>query len=136
MAELDKIPQKQSVEIETVKLDEQTLKELVDINNDITTLVNRFGEIYLRKKEIHSELESLDSLLVTFEDEFKAKNAQMREMADSLDEKYPQNRINIQDGTVTYQPGAPTRKQIQQQQQQQSAQRGSSVSNDMKVVKG
>jgi hypothetical protein len=47
-----------------------------------------------------------------------------------LDEKYPQGRINLQDGTIQYQPGAPTRKQQaeQQAQQQQS-------SNGVKVVK-
>ena len=36
---------------------------------------------------------------------------------DAIDEKYPQGRINMQDGTITYQPGAPTRKQVAEQQQ-------------------
>jgi len=134
MSELDKIPQKQTVELETVKLEDEVLKELIELNGEITSLVNRFGEIYLRKKDLNSELESLDTLLVTFEDEFKAKNAQMRDIIDSLDDKYPQNRINLQEGTVTYQPGAPTRKQVQQQQQQ-SPQRVSSAPAGMKVVK-
>jgi len=135
MSELDKIPQKQTVELETVKLEDEALKELIELNNDITSLVNRFGEIYLRKKDLNTELESLDTLLVTFEDEFKAKNAHMRDLVDSLDDKYPQNRINIQEGTITYQPGAPTRKQVQQQQQQQSSQRVTSAPAGMKVVK-
>jgi hypothetical protein len=46
-----------------------------------------------------------------------------------LDDKYPQSRLNLQDGTIQYQPGAPTRKQqAEQQAQQQSA-------GAMKVVK-
>ena len=60
MAELDKIPQKQSIEIETVKIDEDTYKSIQDLNSEIGQFVGRFGEIYLRKKEIQEELIRLD----------------------------------------------------------------------------
>lgn len=133
MAGLDNIPQKQSVEIETVKLDESIFNEIKDVNTDINSLVSRFGEIFLRKKELALEIESLERLTETLEDEFKAKNAQLRDVIDSLDEKYPQGRINMQDATITYQPGAPTRKQLQSQQQQ--PQQPTSAPNGMKVVK-
>ena len=130
MAGLDNIPTKQTVEIETVKLDETLLKEITDLNAELNGIVSRFGEIFLRRKDIHTELESLDKMTESFEDEFKAKNSQMRDILDSLDDKYPQGRLNLQDGTITFQPGAPSRKQLQQPSQQVS-----SASSGMKVVK-
>ena len=130
MAGLDNIPTKQTVEIETVKLDETLLKEITDLNAELNGIVSRFGEIFLRRKDIHTELESLDKMTESFEDEFKAKNSQMRDILDSLDDKYPQGRLNLQDGTITFQPAAPSRKQLQQPPQQVS-----SASSGMKVVK-
>ena len=51
---------------------------------------------------------------------------------EEIDEKYPQGRINIADGTVQYQPGAPTRKQ---QEEMQAQERQQAQSSDFKVVK-
>ena len=130
MAELDKIPQKQAVEIETVKLEDSVLQNVTEVNNQIANIVSRFGEIYIRRNELQADLKRLDDLQIQFDDEFKAKNDELRELLDALDDKYPQGRINLQDGTITYQPGAPSRKQVAEQQKQQSAN-----SNDMKVVK-
>jgi hypothetical protein len=119
MAELDKIPQKQSIEIETVKIDEDTYKSIQDLNSEIGQFVGRFGEIYLRKKEIQEELIRLDDILEQSDEEFKGLNLQLKDMMDALDEQYPQGRLNMKEGTIQYQPGAPTRKQLMEQQQQQ-----------------
>jgi len=59
-------------------------------------------------------------------------NLQLKQIIDELDEKFPQGRINMQDGTIQYQPGAPTRKQVEQQQQEAQNQPAGS---GMKVVK-
>jgi hypothetical protein len=115
MAELDKIPQKQAVEIETVKMEDSVLKNVTELNNQVANIISRFGEIYIRRNELQADLKRLDELQIQFDDEFKAKNDELREVLDALDDKYPQGRINLQDGTITYQPGAPSRKQIQQQ---------------------
>jgi predicted nuclease with TOPRIM domain len=122
MAELDKIPQKQSVEIAVVKLDEQVLNPIVELNQKSNALVSDFGQIHIRKKEINEELIRLDDILEKAEDEFKLTQVQLRELLDELDEMYPQGRLNLQDGTVQYQPGAPTRKEQAAQQQQQTQQ--------------
>lgn len=116
MAELDSIPQKQTIEIETVKIDEDVFKSIQDLNSEIGNYVARFGEIYLRKKEMEEELIRLDDMLEKSEDDFKSLNLQLKEMIENLDEQYPQGRINFQDGTIQYQPGAPTRKQMAEQQ--------------------
>jgi hypothetical protein len=116
MAGLDNIPQKQNVEIEMVKLDEPTLNTLNELNSNIAGIVSRFGEIYIRRNEISDELKKLDELQIQFDSDFKIKNSELMEFIDALDEKYPQGRINLQDGTIQYQPGAPSRKQLAQQQ--------------------
>ena len=130
MAGLDNIPQQQQITIETAKIEADALQSITDINQKIQNLIIEFGQIHIRKKEINEELVRMDDFLEKGEDEFKMLNTELREVIDALDEKYPQGRINLQDGTIQYQPGAPTRKQQaeQQAQQQQS-------SNGVKVVK-
>jgi len=131
MAELDNIPQKQTIEIEIAKLDESVVKTITELNQKSNTLIADFGSIYIRKKEIAEELEKLDAILEDAEAQFKSVNAELKEIVDALDEKYPQGRINLQEGMIQYQPGALTRKQLAEQQTQQVKQPASS----MKVVK-
>ena len=128
MAGLDNIPQKTTVEIEVVKLDEDILKIITELNQKSAGIINEFGQIYIRKDEIHEELMRLEEFLLTGKDEFKATNLQLKEVIDALDDKYPQGRINLKDGTIQYQPGAPTRRQLAEQQAQPSQ-------DGMKVVK-
>ena len=128
MAGLDNIPQKTTVEIEVVKLDENILKTITELNQKSANIISEFGQIYIRKDEIHEELMRLEEFLVTGKYEFKATNLQLKEVIDALDDKYPQGRINLKDGTIQYQPGAPTRRQLAEQQAQPSQ-------DGMKVVK-
>jgi hypothetical protein len=138
MAELDKIPtidensnvQTQSVEIAVAKLPEDSIEKINNLNIKLNNLISSFGQIYIRKREIQDELIKLDEILETGEDEFKSTNLQLKEVIDALDEKFPQGRINMQDGTIQYQPSAPTRKQVEQQQLEAQNQ-----STGMKVVK-
>ena len=131
MAELDKIPQKQSIEIESVKLDEGVLKSITELNQKAAAIIQDFGKIYVRKKEIELDIISMDEFLVQGQEELAATNKELRDIIDALDEQYPQGRINIQDGTIQYQPGALTRKQLAEQQTQQAQQ----AAGGMKVVK-
>jgi hypothetical protein len=131
MAELDNIPQKQTIEIETVKLDESVVKAITELNQKSNAMVSDFGSIYLRKKEIAEELIKLDSILEDSEAQFKSINAELKEIVDALDDKYPQGRINLQEGMIQYQPGALSRKQLAEQQAKQAQQSASG----MKVVK-
>jgi hypothetical protein len=132
MAELDKIPQKQSIEIELVKLDEKVLESITELNQKAAGIIQEFGKVYVRKKEIELDIISMDDFLVQGQEELAATNKELRDILDALDEQYPQGRVNIQDGTIQYQPGAPTRKQQAEQQAQQAQQPASS---GMKVVK-
>jgi hypothetical protein len=140
MAGLDNIPtteenngvQKQSVKIAIEKLPEDSIEKINNLNIKLNNLISSFGQIYIRKREIQDELIKLDEILETGEDEFKSTNLQLKEVIDELDEKFPQGRINMQDGTIQYQPGAPTRKQVEQQQLEAQNQPAGS---GMKVVK-
>ena len=116
MAELDNVPQTQSIEIAKVKVEESLLNNITELNNQLGAIINEFGQIYIRKKEISEELIRLDEILERAEDDFKLTNNKLKEALDELDEKYPQGRLNLQDGTIQYQPGAPTRKQLAEQQ--------------------
>ena len=122
MAELDNIPEVQSIEIATAKLEESVLKEIQDLNQRANLLISDFGQIYLRKKQIADELVRLDEILEKAEADYQVTQTKLNEIGDEIDEKYPQGRINIQEGTVQYQPGAPTRKQLAEQQAQQATQ--------------
>ena len=115
MGELDNIPTQQQITIESAKLDEDTLKNITEINQRVNGFLMDFGSMHIRKKEISEELIRIDEMLEKTEDMFKAANKQMKDLMDTLDEKYPQGRINLQDGTIQYQPGAPTRKQMEEQ---------------------
>ncbi len=121
MAELDKVPQTQTVEVATVKLDEEILQKVQELTQKTNLIISDFGQIYIRKKELKEESERLDSILEKAEVEFKDANAELRNLFDEIDEKYPQARLNVADGTVQYQPGAPTRKQLAEQQSQQQS---------------
>jgi vancomycin resistance protein YoaR len=119
MGELDNIPTQQQITIETAKLDEETLKSITESNQKINNYLMDFGSMHIRKKEISEELIRIDEALEKTEDMFKAANRQIKELMDAIDEKYPQGRINLQDGSVQYQPGAPTRKQLEEQRMAQ-----------------
>jgi predicted nuclease with TOPRIM domain len=120
MSELDNIPTQQQITIETAKLEEETLKNITEINQRINNFLMDFGSMHIRKKEISEELIRIEEALDKTEDMFKAANKQIRELMDAIDEKYPQGRINLQEGSVQYQPGAPTRKQLEEQRMAQS----------------
>jgi hypothetical protein len=135
MAGLDNVPQQQQITIETAKIDTETMKSINDLNQKIQTLIVEFGQIHIRKKEMADEIVRMDDFLERGEDEFKVLNSQLKDIIDALDEKYPQGRINAQDGTIQYQPGAPTRKQVAEMQRQQQESTMPDGSMGMKVVK-
>ena len=78
MAELDSIPQKQTIEIETVKLDENLYNTILELQQKSNLYIADFGQIYVRKKEIENELLRLNELTERTEDEFKATNQQLK----------------------------------------------------------
>lgn len=102
---LENTPVKNSIELETVKLDESTFTEIMELNQLITNTLTGLGEVHVRKNEISDDLIKLDNLKTKLEDEFKENSLSLKKKLDKLNEKYPGGRINFQDGTIQYQPG-------------------------------
>lgn len=113
------VPQIQNVEVATAKLDEDVIKQIQELNQKSSLLIQEFGGIYIRKQQIQEEMIRMDEFLEKANNDYKMYQQQLNEIGEQIDEKYPQGRINIQDGTVQYQPGAPTRKQLAEQQANQ-----------------
>lgn len=122
MAELDNIPQQQQITIEQVKIEDATIEKLKAFNNRQGALLSDIGSIHIRKKELVATLEELDKILEKAEDEFRVISSELKDELEALDDKYPQARINLQEGFLQYQPGAPSRKQLEQEQNQQAQQ--------------
>jgi hypothetical protein len=130
MAELDKVPSQNQITIETVKIDDDLFNKIKELSTQNQNIVAQTGQMYLRKMEIQQELESIEDALEQNQNDFKLNTSKMSKIGESIDDEYPQARIDIQNGTIQYQPGAPTRKQMAEQAQQQSQPQDS-----MRVVK-
>lgn len=94
----------QKIELVTVQLTEDTLTSLREGNGEIQNLVNAFGQIYLRRKELEEELVKLDEGLERAEVDFKSKNDDMRAIVAELEKDYPRGQIDLKEGTITWNP--------------------------------
>ncbi len=104
---------KKQIELLTIELGEDTIGSIKEKNAKINDIVNAFGQIYLRKKELNEELEKLETTLAQAEDDFKETNDSLREELSALDKEYPRGQINLQEGTLTYNPAV--KEQLEQQ---------------------
>tara|TARA_B110000238_G_scaffold40120_1_gene42674 strand:+ start:171 stop:518 length:348 start_codon:yes stop_codon:yes gene_type:complete len=94
----------QKIELVTRTLDESVLTPIKEENDAISQLVNVFGQIYLRRKELEDELVKLDDGLEKAEADFKEKNESLRAKVGELEKEYPRGQINLQEGTITFDP--------------------------------
>ena len=118
--------QKQQVELLTIELGEDTINSIKEKNAKINDIVNAFGQIYLRRKELNEELEKLETTLEQAEADFKESNDELRQELSALDKEYPRGQINLQDGTLTYNPAV---------KEQMAEQNASLTSDNIEVVK-
>ena len=118
--------QKQQIELLTIELGEDTINSIKEKNAKINDIVNAFGQIYLRRKELNEELEKLETTLEQAEADFKESNDELRQELSSLDKEYPRGQINLQEGTLTYNPAV---------KEQMAEQNASLASDNIEVVK-
>lgn len=114
---------KQKIELVTVEIEESKLEAIRETNNKLNELVNAFGQLYIRNKELEEEIQRLDEAKEQAEEDFQAKNKEMRELVSELEKDYPRGQLDLQQGTVTYNPA------IKEQMEAQAQ------SDDMEVVK-
>ena len=94
----------QKIELVTVELTEDILTPLREGNGKIQELVNAFGQIYLRRKELEEEMVKLEEGLERAEADFKSQNDEMRELVAGLEKEYPRGQIDLREGKITYNP--------------------------------
>ena len=86
--------------------------------------MTQLGQIHIRKNELHSELGKIDEAVTQAEESFKETNSEMRKELNKLERDYPRGQLNMEKGTVTYDPAVKEQMQQQAQQQQGGAQMG------------
>lgn len=94
----------QKIELVTRTLEESVVTPIKEANEEISQLVNVFGQLYLRRKELEDELVKLDEGVEKAEADFKEKNEAIRGLVNELEKEYPRGQINLQEGTITFDP--------------------------------
>jgi predicted nucleic acid-binding Zn-ribbon protein len=94
----------QKIELVTRTLEESVVTPIKEANEEISQLVNVFGQLYLRRKELEDELVKLDEGVEKAEADFKEKNEAIRGLVSELEKEYPRGQLNLQEGTITFDP--------------------------------
>lgn len=94
----------QKIELVTRTLEESVVTPIKEANEEISQLVNVFGQLYLRRKELEDELVKLDEGVEKAEADFKEKNEAIRGLVGELEKEYPRGQLNLQEGTITFDP--------------------------------
>ena len=115
---------KTSIDLVTVELSEEKINELKEYNGKLQQVMTQLGQIHIRKNELHSELGKIDEAVTQAEESFKEINSEMRKELNKLERDYPRGQLNMEKGTVTYDPAVKEQMQQQAQQQQGGAQMG------------
>lgn len=96
--------QKTTVELVTKPLEGGIIDPIRETNAKIQEMVNVFGQLYLRKKELNEELNALETNLEKAEEDFKNLNSELKGLLSTLDKDYPRGQIDLREGTITYRP--------------------------------
>ena len=95
---------KTNVSLDTVKLEPETVLSLQKLNTTMNSLMGEFGQMYVRRRDLEMELQRLNKMLSEKEDMYDKLNVEFSEIFKTLDQKYPNGRIDLAEGTVTFQP--------------------------------
>jgi len=112
--------QKTSIDLRTAELSEDKVKEIKGYNGQLQQLMGQIGELHIRKNQLHSDLERIEEAFTQAEKNFKEVNSELRKELNKLERDYPRGQLDLEKGTVTYNPA------IKEQMEQQSQQRGGS----------
>lgn len=110
---------KTSIDLVTVELSEEKLNEIKEYQGQLNQIVNQLGQMHIRKNELHAEMEGLTDAVEKAEEEFKTTNSEMRKELNKLERDYPRGQLNLEEGTITYNPAFKEQQQQQMQQMQQ-----------------
>ena len=109
--------QKTSIDLVTVELSEEKVKELKTHNGQLQQLMTQIGELHIRRNELNSELERIGDAFSQSEEKFKEINSELRKELNKLERDYPRGQLNLEKGTITYNKAL--KEQLEKQAQQQ-----------------
>jgi len=87
---------------QTAQLDTEIVKQLNELQSNATSLVNTFGQIYIRRKILNEEYENLQKLEKESDASYVETNTEINKILENLKSEYPNGSIDLQTGTVTY----------------------------------
>ena len=108
---------KTSIDLVTVDLSKDKINELKEYNGKLQQVMTQIGQIHIRKNELHEQLSQIDDAVRKAEEDFKETNSEMRKELNKLERDYPRGQLDIEKGTVTYNPAI--KEQMEKQAQQQ-----------------
>jgi uncharacterized coiled-coil DUF342 family protein len=87
---------------QTTQLDSAVVQQLNELQSRRTSLVNTFGQIYVRRQELNEELEKLYELEEEANTSYTNTNKEVNTVLETLRTQYPNGSIDLQAGTITY----------------------------------
>lgn len=83
-------------------ISQEIVKQLVDGQNETSTIIFQLGEISLRMRELNIETEKLLKTRKELEEKFDVLALKLDNTVSDLQRKYPNAEIDLNEGTVTY----------------------------------
>ena len=87
---------------QTTQLDSEIVQQLIELQTRRTSLINTFGQVYVRRQELNDEYEKLNELETETNTTYVAINKMVNSVLETLRTQYPNGSIDLQAGTITY----------------------------------
>ncbi len=88
--------------INEVSIDTDTLTELKEHNSNMSEVVSKIGELYIKKKTLQDDLEKIDSHLSDLEFSFNKSQEKLNTIVLKLENTYKNGRIDLERGLLLY----------------------------------
>ena len=105
--------QKTSIDLVTVQLSEEKLNEIKEYQGQLNQLITQIGQLHIRKNDLHKEVERVEESFSQAEAQFSEIDAELRKELNKLDRDYPRGQLDLESGTITYNPALKSQSQPQ-----------------------
>ena len=86
----------------TEKLSQEILDKIFDAQVKLNEFVVSLGQLHLRKRDLQSEMDRVDSLKVEAEQSFDIATAEFQTILADLEKIYPKGEVDLNEGVVIY----------------------------------
>ena len=87
---------------QTSQLNPEVVNQLNELQGRAANLVNTFGQLYVRRKILREEYETLEQLEKESDTAYVDANKEINSILETLRTEYKNGSIDLQAGTVTY----------------------------------